>query len=137
MLWRFPMLLLLTMSQVTLAQSDEGAKLKVQAARANAIASLHRQIYSTKITPALSVREFIKQTGGQAILQRALDGAEQIGGPRWIDDRICQVRMEISGVRVGNTLLEIANNTPALAPLSPGQLQAEVNDWKHRTFSAT
>ncbi len=130
-------LVLLLLAPVTWGQTPVDSAAKVEAARANAMAGLHRQVYQANITPDLTVRQFIKLAGGQLILQRALDKAAQIGAPRWVDGQLCQVRLQVSGLRLAGALQEIASNTPDLSPIPPTLLQSELLDWKYRTFSAT
>src|SRR5204862_7590703 len=59
------------------------------------------------------------------------------GGPRWIDDQTCQVRLEISGQRVAQALISIAQSNPKKSPIAPELLTGRLRDWNERTFSAT
>lgn len=128
---------LLAATGLALAQPEEDRRAKAAAAHANAVAALQQQVSEAAITTDLSVRDFLARTDSAEALRRTLAKAEQIGGPRWINDQICQVRVEMSGVRVAAALLEIAKNAPSLSPISPGRLQAELSAWKNRSFSVT
>src|SRR5438477_7624501 len=81
---------------------------QVAAATANAFLTLRGDVEQSSITPGLRVIDFLQRTDGQDAFNKALHRAEQIGGPRWLDDQTCQVRLEISGERIARALVDIA-----------------------------
>jgi hypothetical protein len=124
-----------------LAQDQDPRRAQVTAATANAVANLRDQVGRAPISNQVTVNDFIARTNGEPALNRALQAAEQIGGPRWIDNQTCQVQLEISGARVADTLQQIAatNTDPTTRrpPISPDALRAGTAGWERRTFSAT
>lgn len=109
----------------------------VSAASANAIASLRTDVLNARISPALTVRQFLEKTQSLGELDQSLQRCQQIGGPRVVDEQTVQVRMEISGTRVASTLVNIAAAFPHLSPVSAGELDQRLTDMKQRTFSGT
>jgi hypothetical protein len=118
-------------------QASDPARAQVAAATANAMSALRNDIASARITPSLTVGQFLEQTNSMDALNDTIARAQQIGGPRWIDDQTCQVRLEISGMRVVYTLRSIANIRANLSPIPAAALEQRLADWRNRTFSAT
>ena len=116
---------------------DDAVRAQVAAATANAIADLRAEILAARISPRLSVAKFLDQTNSIESLNQTIERSQQIGGPRWIDDQTCQVKLEISGARVAYTLVSIASAHPKLSPIPPAVLEQQLSDWKDRNFSAT
>jgi hypothetical protein len=119
---------------------EEQRRPQVAAATSAAIDSLYADVLRASITPDLSVSQFLaRTTGGETnpILLDELQRADQIGGPRWIDDQTCQVKLEIAGSRVADALVRIAESRPDRAPLSADVLRRRLGDWRERTFIAT
>lgn len=121
----------------TVAAQDDSAGAQVAAANANALAILRSDICSARITPKLTVGQFLEMTRSTESLQEMLGRARQIGGPRWIDDQTCQVRLEISGSELADWLESIARERSGLSPLPAESLGRQVRDWKNRVFTAT
>src|SRR2546423_13722075 len=94
---------------------DEG-QARVSAAIANAVASLREQVEQEPIGRNLTVGDLLKRTGGEGELTRTLERAEQIGGPRWLDDQTLQVHLEISGTRGLRTLAQVVAARPGKSP---------------------
>lgn len=109
----------------------------VTAASTNAIASLRNDVLAAKITPAMSVSQFLEKTQSFGEMDQALQRCQQIGGPRLVDEQTVQVRMEISGTRVATTLVNIAAAFPHLSPINAGELDQRLAEMKQRTFSGT
>src|SRR4051812_46686893 len=70
---------------------------QIAAATAEAVANLRDAIERTPINQRVTVGDFLRRTGSQDELNRALQRAELVGGPRWVDDDTCQVQLEMSG----------------------------------------
>src|SRR5258706_6509055 len=81
---------------------------QIAAATAEAVASLRDSIERTPINHRVTVSDFLRRTGAQDELNRALQRAELVGGPRWVDDDTCQVQLEISGAAVAHLLEQLA-----------------------------
>jgi hypothetical protein len=116
---------------------DKLVRAQVNAATSNAIKDLRGDILTTRISYNLTVEQFIEKTDSAESLDQTIQRAQQIGGPRWIDDQTCQVKLEISGARVAYTLISIASAHPKLSPIPAAALEQQLSDWKDRTFSAT
>lgn len=117
------------------AQSDDPDQLS--AATDRAVRQLYQDVANTPLDSRVTVGEFLERTRGQDELLSTLQRAQQIGGPRWIDDQTCQVQLEISGARVARTLSQIAARKPHRSPIAPDVLELRLADWRTRTFSTT
>lgn len=120
-------------------QSEESARSQIIAASSNAMDSLRRDIEQRRIDPTsnLTVGDFLDRTAGEDHLAKTLRRAEQIGGPRWVDEQTCQVKLEIGGDQVAQTLVEIALTDPRRSPIAVDLLEQRLTDWKRRSFAAT
>jgi hypothetical protein len=116
---------------------DGGPRAQVQAATKDAIANLYDEVTRVQIGRRLSVGEFVDRTRSRDDLVRVLQRAQQIGGPRWIDDKTCQIEVQISGVAVGQALRRVAAANPKDSPISANEISRIVKDWDDRSFSAT
>ena len=118
-----------------LARAEERlAPPQVAAATAEAIRDLREQIERTSITPEVTVGDFLRKSGATDQLVRAIERAEIIGGPRWVDADTCQVQLEISGARVAHLLEQAAASHPRDLPIGPSRLARETENWRNRTF---
>jgi hypothetical protein len=109
---------------------------QVAAATSNAVASLRDQIAQQSMARNLTVGEFLNRTEGNDALNKTLQRAEQIGGPRWVDDQTCQVRLEITGQRVADALAQIAAVNPKTTPLPADVVAVRMKDLRGRRFGA-
>jgi hypothetical protein len=112
-------------------------RLQVAAATADALAALESDVLTAPVTPELDVRTFVERTRSRDALSRAVRRAEQIGGTRWLDDQTCQVRMELPGAVVADTLVGIAETYPREAGLPAEVLRRRVDGLRELTFAAT
>jgi hypothetical protein len=117
--------------------SDVARRDQVDAAQANAVQALHEEIGRMPLAQGLTVQDFLDQTCSSDELDKTLHRAQLVGGPRWLDEQTCQVRLEISGAHVANTLSRIATIKAKKSPISSDQLQFILRDWNNRTFAAT
>ncbi|HSV16425.1 MAG TPA: hypothetical protein VLI90_19335 [Tepidisphaeraceae bacterium] len=116
--------------------SDDPRRAQVQAAATNAAVNLREQVLRMPLTRGIDVRAVVDRTQTTAALDQALQGAQQIGGPRWIDDRTCQVRLEIPGSQLSGVLLNEVRQHADQSPLPIDELQRRLHDWDRITFYA-
>jgi hypothetical protein len=116
---------------------DEPPRAQVIAATKDAVANLTDEVYRASLTRSLSVGEFVQRTRSGDEFSKVLQRAQQIGGPRWIDDHTCQIELQISGAVVGQALKRIAAADPRRSPLSVNEVTRAVKDWDERSFSGT
>ena len=70
-------------------------------------------------------------------LLELLRRADQIGGPRWLDDQTCQVKLSVSGQRVEKLLENIAADLGPKSPIPAAAIRIKLRDWNGRSFLAT
>jgi hypothetical protein len=131
---------ILTLLAVALSAFADGpdgdAKSQVRAAQRDAVVSLMDEVSRTPLTRALSVGEFVRRTNSADELNKVLQRAQQVGGPRWINEHTCQVELQISGPVVAAALKRIAAASPRQSPLPPREVDRAVKDWDERSFNA-
>jgi len=111
---------------------------QIQAAHADALASMMDTVRSARIQNDLTVGQFLDRTGGENKLRGALEGhAQQIGATRWPNPDTCQVQLEVSGREVAADLVAIAEANPAKSPLPPEALRKQLEQWEGRPFAAS
>jgi len=109
---------------------------KIEAATNNAVNALMADVQRQPITNNIAVRDFVSRTQSEDALMATLREADQIGGPRWIDESTCQIRLEIGGQKVANTLEKISDGAGDKSPVKPAALKRALNTWDRRSFSA-
>src|SRR2546429_4620363 len=107
---------------------------QVSAATANAVDKLYGNISDEKLTPALTVGEFLNITSGRDRMTQTLRRGEQIGGPRWLDGQTCQVKLAVPAEQVTRTLIDIAQASAPKSPVPPEAIAVKLKEWKGRTF---
>ena len=127
---------MMSVAGVALA-GDEGGRAQVRAATADAVSNLLEEVSRASLARNLSVGEFLRRTNSSDELVKVLQRAQQVGGPRWIDDHTCQIELQISGPVVAGALNRIAAANPRATPISPRELARVVKEWDERSFSAT
>ncbi|MBC8105041.1 MAG: hypothetical protein H7Z14_00500 [Anaerolineae bacterium] len=120
----------------TTASATEYDRAQVSAATANAYVNLRKDVERNWIMPQLTVGEFVRRAHGEDALRVAVRQAQQIGGPRWIDDQTCQIKVETTGTTLARALVEIARNDPQRT-MSADEVERRLADWDRRSFSAT
>jgi hypothetical protein len=131
-------LITLAWAGVTLAQpAPVGSRAQVEAATANATASLKTDIAAVRITPAFTVGQYLDTMGAPEALDEIVADARQIGGPRWIDNQTCQVKLELPGAKVAYALVALAGTRARVTPIPAAVLEQQLADMKQRTFAAT
>src|SRR5205085_2367012 len=94
----------------TIAAASDDRRAQVAAATADGMGALEREVLSETITGTLTVEQFIDEAHARDDLARVVRRAQQIGGARWLDDKTCQVRLELSGNEVADLLVSIAQD---------------------------
>jgi len=108
----------------------------VTAATASAIDHLFNDLQAEPITDNLTVGIFIQRTASTFRLRHFLQQAEPVGGPRWLDEETCQVRMIASGGAIASELSRIAGDNPKTTPISSRELLRHLASWDAREFTA-
>jgi hypothetical protein len=117
--------------------ADDLRDAQVDAATANAIEALRADVADERLSPKVTVQDLLKKTDSAGDLIKALRRAQRIGGPRWIDDQTCQVRLELGGDRVADALVQIAQTHADTSPIPADAIRQKLQSWDNRTFVAT
>lgn len=120
-----------------LAQEDP-RQAAVDAATADAYASLRREVLATSVGNDQSIGDLVDRCRGREAMEAFLQSAQQVGGPRWLGDQTVQVRLELPGDQLASVVQSIAaKRTSGLAmPLHVLRRRLE-HDIARRTFGAT
>jgi hypothetical protein len=110
---------------------------QVTAATARAVERLRLQIAAEPVGRGITVGDVLDATKSNDTFVKTLQRSQMIGGPRWLDDQTCQVRLEISGTRAANALVQIVAVNPKKSPIDAQLLQSRLKSWDTRTFCAT
>lgn len=116
--------------------SNDPRQAVITAAKESAVQKLLDEIEPALILPNLSVGDLLSQTGGAGSLRDELESIDPVGGPRWLDERTCQVRLEISGTEVVVDLANIAARHPELTPIAANDLPNVADRLSARYFAA-
>lgn len=119
------------------AQAENAQQAQIDAADFDAVDRLRADIVAQRLSPDLTIAEFLQHTGGENDLLDTLRHADQVGGARWLDSQTCQVKLTISADRVRQSLTKIAADNPQTSPLPPEAISAKLKIWDDRTFTAT
>lgn len=110
-------------------------RVEIEAAQHAALNDLRGQILSTPVAPGVLVHNLL-DADTSINFDDLLNDAEQVGRPRWIEQDIVQVRMQLSASRVGDRLGKIAPGK--LDPrVTPADLQRLQKDLSRRSYQAT
>jgi hypothetical protein len=136
MRWSPVVILICVVGFVAYAGAEERSP-QVEAATADALEGLKQQVLAARIRQDLTVEDLLEKIGGREELDKALRGAERVGGARWLGDQAVQVRLAIDGSRVVKNLLSLVDAHAKESPISPEALQQQTKWWGDRIFSAT
>lgn len=117
--------------------ADDVKDAQVAAATSNAIEALRADVTDEPLGPKVTVQDLLKKTDSSAELMKTLRRAQRVGGARWIDDQTCQVRLELSGDRVADALVTIAEKHADTSPIPADAIRQKLKSWDDRTFVAT
>ncbi len=110
----------------------------ISAASADALASLFQQIEAYPLSEQTTIGTLLRQTQSQASMREELKKqAHQIGGPRWLDAQTAQVRMEIEGEIIAQSLRSILDKQPRTADVKPEQFEPALQALAKRQFTAS
>ena len=131
------MSLLTGLSRAALAKVDLRRE-QIEAAQADALASIVDQVRSARLTPELSVGEFLDRTGANDRFHQDVSrNVELIGATRWPNPGTCQVQLEVPADSVVQTLAAIARDASAKSPVPAEVIEKRLAaSWKARTFAA-
>jgi hypothetical protein len=111
---------------------DERVATALSAANAN----LRQQVLHAPLGETLHVSDFLARQDDLSDLDRALQNAQPVGGTRWVDEQVCQVRLELPASKISDVLLKIAADPARQPALSPAQVRSCVSHWKRSKFCA-
>ncbi|HEX8520697.1 MAG TPA: hypothetical protein VF669_00490 [Tepidisphaeraceae bacterium] len=132
---RLVMIVLLMAGGLVRAQASDDRE-TIQAAGDNARQSLRQQIEEVRIQRDLTVGDLLKKLDAEDQLNRTLYKANQLGGPRWLNDQTCQVRLELPGSTVISSLKQLVNSNPKDSPVSASVIETRLRDLQQKTFCA-
>jgi hypothetical protein len=134
---RFCACVILTVCLASLARAQQTAQTaQVDAARSDALEALRREILAAQILPDATAQTLVDRTGGAGVLSLVLTKAQQLGGPRWIDNQTCQVTLAISGDDVAKALEQLSESKPKALSSPPQVVKEKLKRWRRRTFEA-
>lgn len=116
---------------------DDLRQASIAAATDSAVHQIFDELQDQPIVPNLTVGDFLDKTGGRDELVAALHRVEPVGGARWLDDKTCQVRLEITGTEIVADLANIAVKHAGQSPIPASQLPSLAAPLAQRWFAAT
>lgn len=96
---------------------------------------LRDEILQTQIDTTWTVDAVLRPCGGPEALNPVLTRLEVPGGPRWLDDRVCQVRVQVQGKAVADAIIAAVEGSQN-RPVELGWLRNKLANWSLRTFAA-
>jgi hypothetical protein len=137
------LVILFIMILASVAASGQGpveedvGRSQVLAATKDAVRNLLDEVSRAPLTRRLTVGDFLRETRSTDEMNKVLQRAQQMGGPRWIDDHTCQIELQISGPLVAQQLKRAAAADPRRSPIALPDLDRAVRNWEERAFTAT
>jgi len=118
-------------------QYDESVRSDtVRAATVSAVRNLYTEIGRQPLKGDLSVRKFLRSMEMENEFMKTLQGAEQVGDPRWVDST-CQVQLEIPTTRVSYALRQLADSRQKNSPITSQEIERAARSWPQTVFGAT
>ena len=96
---------------------------------------LRSEILHTAIDSTWTVEAVLRRCGGDEVLNAPLTHMEVLGGVRWLDDRVCQVKVQLSAEAVADTLVAAVDASKD-RPVEAKWLREKLGAWKGTAFSA-
>ncbi|MFT3787053.1 MAG: hypothetical protein QM770_12950 [Tepidisphaeraceae bacterium] len=109
----------------------------VQAATDDAVARLYAQVGDEAVDAGLTVGQLLDAVRGQTLLTDVLRKSEQVGGPRVLSRQIVQVRLQVDGAVIRDTIVRAVEANEERSPLKADRIKALTKLMVYRTFSAT
>ncbi|HEX8339773.1 MAG TPA: hypothetical protein VF624_02585 [Tepidisphaeraceae bacterium] len=109
---------------------------EVRAAEESARQQLRGQVMALTVAPGLTVRSIADRQASAVGVDEIVAGAQQVGGPRWVDSDIVQVKMQVPATAV----LKKLTDAPADVRdprVTPGVLQRLAREWAGRQVQAS
>lgn len=125
-------ILVWVLNGISQAQGDESGP--VQAAWAAARSELNREISSATLKPGLTVAQLQEGLKGFSFAD-VVENAQQIGPPRWVDQNLVQVRLQVPAGQVLECITRLPDDQVRVY-LGPSELARLKREWKTRTFQA-
>lgn len=120
------------------SQTPSNAQLaQVSAATSNAVDRLMEVINQQPLGTGYVVGDLVTQAQAQVPLRQILLQGQQIGGPRWVTNQICQVRLDIKGQQVADVLRDAAKAAGNKVTIPQATIEHGLADLEDFTFSAT
>jgi hypothetical protein len=116
---------------------QQSMRAEIAAATTNAQNALRADIAAVRMTPGMTIQQYLESMDAEAALDEIVSRAQQIGGPRWVDDQTCQVKLEVSGAQVIYRLTAWAIQKKNASPIPAAAMAEQLKDLKQRTFTAT
>jgi hypothetical protein len=108
----------------------------VRAANRRAVEALFDQVAANTITSKVTVGSLVKKLDAKDEFLRTFFRADQIGGPRWIDESTVQVQLEVPTDKIVQSLKRLVEANPMKAAITPDQVEAAAQDWP-KVYTAT
>jgi hypothetical protein len=121
----------------TATGEEQQRREQVELATLVATERLRAEVLRVTIADDLSAEQFASRVGAVDRLQRLVERAEQVGGPRWPEPQVCQVRVELSGSVVAEELLAMARDAGVNSPLTIEQLERGLQPMRSRVLAAS
>lgn len=96
---------------------------------------LRGEILHTAIDGTWTVESILRRCGGDEVLNGPLAGIEVLGGVRWLNDRVCQVKVQVAGDAVADAIVA-AVEAQKDQPVDPKWLRGKLTAWKGTAFTA-
>jgi hypothetical protein len=104
----------------------------IRIATQRAADELYAQVGKIPLTDRLTIGDYIKAVNAEDDLKKALERADQIGAPRWLDPNTCQIQLEISTARVATALRQMALAHPN-SPLRLDEINLAMSRYQGKT----
>lgn len=127
---------ILSLFLASLAAAQPAPVTAIERANADAVSRLYARIAAEEIAD-VPVAQIVDKVDGYRILMDGLARAEQLGGPRQVANDVVQVRLQISGARASQLLLQAVAARPDRSPVPPDRLAFLLKDWNDRSFTST
>jgi hypothetical protein len=134
---RYSIILLLCLGAPLAAATDAARHAQEASATANAIDAIDREIANQPLGSNSTIKDFLQRTHSDAALRDWLGKSQPVGGPRWLDDQTCQVRIEVDGDKLADWLASLAKNHPDSSVADADSFTHALDDLRTHQFETT